>query len=143
MYAQFLFFKDYIYLFLEKGEGREKERERDNVQLPLECPQLARTWPTTQACALLGNRTSDPLVLRTVLKPLSHTSQGSQFLISIIEIYKLNNYRKPNYFTYLILNRSNHPTRMIQNHYCSFLRLFPNLPKELPNRTFSVLLSTF
>ena len=23
------FFKDFIYLFLERGEGREKERERD------------------------------------------------------------------------------------------------------------------
>ena len=30
----------------------------------------------TQACALTGNWTSDPLLCRTVLNPLSHTSQG-------------------------------------------------------------------
>ena len=31
-----LFFKDFIYLFLDRGEGREKERERNiNVWLPL------------------------------------------------------------------------------------------------------------
>ena len=34
------------------------------------------TWPTTQACALIGNRTGNPLVHRLLLKPLSHTSQG-------------------------------------------------------------------
>ena len=43
--------------------------------LPLSCPQL-ETWPVTQACALTGNRTNDPLVHRPVLNPLSHTSQG-------------------------------------------------------------------
>ena len=59
-----------IYLFLERGERREKERERNiNVWLP-----LARTWPATQACALTGNRASDPLVCRLALSPLSHTS---------------------------------------------------------------------
>ena len=31
---------------------------------------------TTQACALTGNQTSDPLVHRPALNPLSHTSQG-------------------------------------------------------------------
>ena len=35
----FHFFKDFIYLFLERGEGREKERERNiNVWLPLALP---------------------------------------------------------------------------------------------------------
>ena len=29
--------------------------------LPLTCPPLG-TWPTTQACAMIGNRTSNPLV---------------------------------------------------------------------------------
>ena len=69
-----IFFK-YIY-FLERGERREKERERKiNVWLPLVCPQLG-TWPTTQACALTGKGTGDPLVPRPELNPLSHTSQG-------------------------------------------------------------------
>ena len=52
------FLKDFIYLFLERGEGREKERERNINQLPLTCPQLG-TWPATQACALTRNRNRD------------------------------------------------------------------------------------
>ena len=71
-------FKDFIYLFLE----REKERERNiNVWLPLTCPLLG-TWPTTQACALTGNRTGNTLTHRLALSPLSHTSQSwnSSFL---------------------------------------------------------------
>ena len=39
------------------------------------CPLLG-TWPATQACALSGNGTSDPLVHRLALNPVSHTSQG-------------------------------------------------------------------
>ena len=60
------FFKDFIYLFLEKGEEREKERERDFsvrgkiARLPL---QLG-TWSATQACALTRNQTRDVLVCR-------------------------------------------------------------------------------
>ena len=69
----------FIYLFLERREGREKERERNiNMQLLLICP-LPGTWPTTQACALTGNLTRDPFVLRLALNLLSHTSQGSIF----------------------------------------------------------------
>ena len=72
-----LFFKDFIYLFLEKAAGKENERERNiNVWLPCECP-LLWTWPTTQACALSGNQSGDPLVHRLPLNPLSHTSQGN------------------------------------------------------------------
>ena len=48
--------------------------------LPLMHPLLG-TWPTTQACALTGNRTSDPLVLRPALNPLSYTSQGRCYLL--------------------------------------------------------------
>ena len=58
MGGRLVFFKGFIYLFLERGEGREKERERNiSVWLPL-------TWPSlgTQACALTGNPTRDPLV---------------------------------------------------------------------------------
>ena len=57
-YKNILFKKDFIYLFLERGEGREEERERNiNVWLPLEHPLLG-TWPTTQAGALTGNGTT-------------------------------------------------------------------------------------
>ena len=45
-------FKDFIYLFLERGEGKEKEKEGNiNVWLPHVHPLLG-TWPATQACAL-------------------------------------------------------------------------------------------
>ena len=48
-----------------------------NVWLPpLECPLLG-TWPPTQAGALTGNRTGDPLVRRLALSVLSHISHGA------------------------------------------------------------------
>ena len=52
------FFKDFIYLFLERGEGKGKERERNiNVRLPLTCP-------------LTGNLACNPgLCLRLGIKP--------------------------------------------------------------------------
>ena len=50
-----IFFKDFIYLFLERGERKETERERNiSMWLLLMCPLLG-TWPTTQASALTGN----------------------------------------------------------------------------------------
>ena len=77
----------FIYLFVERGEGREKERERNmDVWLPLARPLLG-TWPTSQACALTGNRTGEPLDRGPALNPLSHTSQGRFVLITIIMIY--------------------------------------------------------
>ena len=45
-------------------------------QLVASHPQLG-PWPTTQACALTRNQTSDLLVHRPALNPLSHTSQGN------------------------------------------------------------------
>ena len=54
----------------------EKERERN-----IECVSLLQhpvlgIWPPTQACALTGNQTSNPLLHRLALNPLSHTSRG-------------------------------------------------------------------
>ena len=66
-----------IYLFLEKGKGKEKEGEKHRCVVVSHTPLLG-TWPATQAFALIGNRTGDPLVRRPVLNPLSHTRQGSQ-----------------------------------------------------------------
>ena len=56
--------------------------------LPLECPLLG-TWPTTQACALTGNRTGDPLVHRPMLNPLCYTSQGSLQVLHCVCVYDL------------------------------------------------------
>ena len=72
-------FKKYFYLFSFRGEGRKRERNI-NVWLPLAGPQLG-TWSATQACALTGNQTCDPLFPRLALNPLSHTSQGSFLFI--------------------------------------------------------------
>ena len=42
------------------------------------------TQPTTQASALTGNQTSDPLLDRPVLNPLSYTSQGVHLSLEIV-----------------------------------------------------------
>ena len=96
----FSFFKRF-YLFLERLEGREKERERNiNVWLPLMCPLLG-TWPATQACALTWNRTSIPLVHRTMLNPLSYTSHAPTHFLAIVAMantfyqFSAYNYCKP------------------------------------------------
>ena len=64
------------------------------MRLPLECPLLG-TWPATQACALAGNQTGDPLVLRLVLNPLSHTSQGQHFLMWSFMVGQTLGHRNP------------------------------------------------
>ena len=52
------FLKKIVFIFRERG--REGERKRNiHVWLPLTWLPLG-TWPATQACALTGNRTSDP-----------------------------------------------------------------------------------
>ena len=75
-YIKFKDFYLFIYLFRVRGEERKKERERNiSVRVPLEWPPPV-TQPATQASALTGNQTSDPLVLRPALNPLSPTNQG-------------------------------------------------------------------
>ena len=70
-----------LFYFIFRGEGTEEERGRNiNMWLPVTRPLLG-TWPSTQACALTGNQTGDPLVHRLALNPLSHISQGSHVLI--------------------------------------------------------------
>ena len=73
----------FIYLFIFRGEGRENERERNHqcVVASHTHPPPPGTWPATQACALTGNRTSNTLVHRPTLNPLSHTSQGRIIVI--------------------------------------------------------------
>ena len=71
-----LFFKDFIYLFLERGEGWEKERERNiNAWTSLVCPPTGDLARNPGMCPD-QNRTGDPLVCMLALNPLSYTSQG-------------------------------------------------------------------
>ena len=67
------FFKDFIYLFLEREEGRDKTGRETlmgerNIELV-----ASHTAPTGD---LAGNRTSDPSVGRPALNPRSYPSQG-------------------------------------------------------------------
>ena len=69
-----------LYFWREGEGGRKGGRETSMCKrymdwLPLVRPLLG-TWPATQACALTGNQTGDPLVHRPALNPLSLTSQG-------------------------------------------------------------------
>ena len=57
----FFFFFNFIHLFSERGEEREKEREISMCGC-LSCGPHRGPGPATQACALTGNRTSNPLV---------------------------------------------------------------------------------
>ena len=121
------FKKSFIYLFLNRGEGREKERERNvSVWLPLVRP-LLRTWPTTQACALTGNRTSNSLVCRPALKPLSHTSQGVFLSCDLILFH--------NYIEHLLLQGQTHTVEyfwrilaVLSSFYWILFPLFPIPP---------------
>ena len=70
------FLKDFINLFLEREEGREKEREKH------QCVVASHIHPTVDlACNLGLNQTSNPLVRRPTLNPLSHTSRGSMHFL--------------------------------------------------------------
>ena len=75
-----------MYLFCFKERGREGEREegkyrcvRDTStyinQLTLACPQPG-TWLQPRHVPLTQNPTDDLLILRPVLNPLSHITQG-------------------------------------------------------------------
>ena len=71
--------KDFIYLYLEREEERERNtdvKEKHRL-VALHVPHPLGTWPAPQACVLTGNQTSNLLVNRPALNPLSHNSQGS------------------------------------------------------------------
>ena len=81
IYTYFFFLESFfiIIIFYFQTRGREGEREGEKHQCVVaSCtpPTGGATWPATQACALIGNQTGDPLVHRPVLNPLSHASQG-------------------------------------------------------------------
>ena len=70
----FFFLRFYLFIF------REGEREGDKHQCVVaSCEPPLETCPATQTCALTENQTSNPLVHRLALNPLSHTSLGYPF----------------------------------------------------------------
>ena len=72
-YGDAYFFKDLIYLFIFRDRGRKEEREGEKHQLVASWTpptgELASTYPDQ-------NQTSNLLVCRLVLNPLSHSRQG-------------------------------------------------------------------
>ena len=70
-----IFKKDFIYLFLEREREEEREGEKHHHVVGSRVPPTGDP-AATQACALPGNQTSNPLVHRLALNPLSHTIQG-------------------------------------------------------------------
>ena len=70
------------FTFRERGREGEREGGKHHCMVASHA-LLLRTQPETQACALTGNRTTNPLVRRPTLNPLSYTIQGSisNFLI--------------------------------------------------------------
>ena len=92
-------FKNILFIYLliylsspPKGEGRKRGRETSMCGCLSHTP-LLRTWPATQACALTGNRTGDPLVHRLVLNPLSHTSQGRRLVLDTLCLRSLQSFK--------------------------------------------------
>ena len=74
-FSFFFFFKQLIYLFLERGEGREKEREK------YQCVVASHVAPTGDlACnpgmCLDWESNWQPFGLQPALNSLSYTSQG-------------------------------------------------------------------
>ena len=65
-------------LFILEGKGMRKKGRETSMCGCLWCASYwgDLTWPTMQAFALTGNQTSNPLVLRPALNPLSYTSQS-------------------------------------------------------------------
>ena len=93
----------YLFIFRQR-EGERKGNT--NVCLPLVHPLLG-ALPTTQVCALTGNRTSDPLVHRVVLNLLIHTSQGGKFWFTFSFSFWYKTY--PHVFLYFqVTNYVNH-----------------------------------
>ena len=70
---------------------------------------LTATWPKTQACALTGNQTGNPLAHRPELNPLSHNSQGYYLLV----LYTTPNASLQSECPFLTLEKSSIPFRML------------------------------
>ena len=73
--------KSKIYLFLDRGKGRERRRETSMSGYLSHAPNWGSGPQPRHVCILTGNQTSNSLVHRPALNPLSHTSQDLPFLI--------------------------------------------------------------
>ena len=83
----FFFFKDFIYLFLERGREGEREGEKHHCVVASHAPPTGDLACNPGMCPA-GNWTGDPLVHRPVLNLLSYTNQGnSDYFLKSLYIY--------------------------------------------------------
>ena len=85
----FFFFLKILFIFRKKG--REGEKHQCVVA---SCMPPAGDLATTQACALTGNQTGDPLVHRPAFNPLSHSSQSIFFVLFLFKRFYLLVFRE-------------------------------------------------
>ena len=71
-----IIFKKYFLIYFQREGNVGRNREKHQCVVASHVPPPQGTWPATQACALIGNWTGNPLVCRLALNPLSHTSQS-------------------------------------------------------------------
>ena len=74
--SSFFFFLFKILFFLERGQGREKERGRETLIGCIPHVSQPGTGAATQACALTGNQTCNPLLCCAMPNQLSRTGPG-------------------------------------------------------------------
>ena len=96
----------------------------------------------TQACALTGNQTSDPLVHRPALNPQSHTSRAYPFLLDFIDELEVRSLR---HITSLYFPRTSHQNIMNKTPKTSCfdsesrLRFLPKSLNSVADETLPVL----
>ena len=109
------YLKKFFFYFLERGKrGRETlmcERNMDQLHLAHPQPWI---WPATQAHALTGDQTCNPLVHRPVLNPLSHISQDkNSFFLNVnnvftwlknSKLYEMHQMKKISFIHFLLLH---------------------------------------
>ena len=94
---------------------------------------LLGTWPTTQARALTGNQTSDPLVRRLALNPLSHTSHSYSYFSYKNFIVLVLIFKSMMYFELLFLSCG-------FMSFISFAKLLANMPTNIVSASLSLFL---
>ena len=92
-----------MYLFLERGEVRKNRERNSNVWLPLRWPPLG-TRPVTQACALTGYWTGNPLVHspRTIHWATPARASSSFLLILLNFLHTWSSFLQNFVFSFLV-----------------------------------------
>ena len=98
-----------------RKKGERKKRERNINPLPLACCQPG-TWPTTQACGLTKNLTSNVSFFRMMPNPLSQQSGlDTYYLLDVVGVGHIKvNYTQKNVCSrgaYILVKRTQAGTK--------------------------------